>query len=60
MLRCRLAADQTRDTCEARVSDLEVASKVLGTWIMYEQVADIESAGALTRTYAVDLRQHVP
>lgn len=50
----------TDDTCEARVSDLEVASKVLRTWIMNEQIADIKLAGALTGTDAVDLRQHVP
>ena len=47
------------DTCEAGVSNLEVASKVLGTWIMDEQVANVEPAGALTGTDAVDLRQHV-
>jgi len=56
----RLATERTRDTCEARVSDLEVASKVFGTWIMYEQIADIETAGALAGTDAVDLRQHIP
>jgi len=50
---------QTRDTCEARVSDGEVASQVLGAWIMDEQIAHIQSAGALSGTDAVDLRQHV-
>lgn len=49
----------TARTCEARVSDLEVASEVLGAWIMNEQIANIETAGALTGTDAIDLRQHV-
>ena len=60
MPRRRLATVRTFDTCEARVSDLEVASKVFGTWIMYEQIANIEMAGALAGTDAVDLRQHIP
>ena len=59
-MRRRFAGHRVHDTCEARISDLEVASKVLGTWIMNEEVADVKLAGALTGTDAVDLRQHVP